>query len=221
MSTDLDVDAPKATRHFRAVDAQGEELFKELDHFAAWFGLNSLAPGRLSFLLLLQLFGGFKSQQASPYRVIAEIKALEGGRPSRMKPPTQFTRQVLAGLWHQHYLPEGLPALAINLQNGLRKHGLPWFERKIAEAEASGVEQYVTEDDIKHIVHDAVHGNLERRSADQAWTGEWIIYAQHDGARYYLSLGGHTWGDENIRAQIDSICCREFPFLEAILPKAA
>lgn len=48
-------------------------------------------------------------------------------------------------------------------------------------------------------------------------TGEWIVYARHEGVNYYLCLGKHDSHDDHLRSHIDGICCKEFPFLTALL----
>jgi len=75
----------------------------------------------------------------------------------------------------------------------------------------------MTEDDAKLIAHDVVHGNYMRRSDANQLTGEWIIYAQHEGQNYYLCLGEHNSGDDHIRAKIDSVCVPEYSFLSQLL----
>jgi predicted transcriptional regulator len=49
-------------------------------------------------------------------------------------------------------------------------------------------------------------------------TGEWIVFAKHEGRNYYLTLATHDkTTHEHERQQIENICYREFPFLEKIL----
>jgi hypothetical protein len=110
--------------------------------------------------------------------------------------------------------------MAKNLKNGMRKNGLPWFEARTAAAMAAGEERYVTEEDCKAIVHDAVTLNWLRRSAAAELTGEWIVFAQHQGKNYYLTLAEHDTGDVIVRSQIDALCFKEFPFLAEILGAA-
>jgi hypothetical protein len=189
-----------------------------LADFAASIGLDQIAPGRYSFALALGLFGGFKSGHQNPAKIIREIEALEGiGRPSSLKPPSQFNRPPLKGLWHKHYLEDGLRSTAINALKGLRRHGSPLFRQCMQEAQEAGEVRYVTQEDVAAIADDIAHGNIERMASAAELTGEWIVYAQHDGANYYLCLGRHDSGDDYLRNQIDAICCQEFPFLTTLL----
>ena len=206
-------------KKFTATAANGEDMTAELTNFANIIGLERAAPGRYSMLLLLNLFGGCKSGRLNPAKVVHEIKALEGiGKPSRLKPPSPFTRPPLKGLMHKHYLEDGIRSMAINIQKGMKKYGLPLFKQRMREAQQVGEERYVTVEDIKSLANDAVHGNWMRMSSAVELTGQWIIYAQHEGANYYLCLGNHNKSEHaDLRKQIDALCCQEFPFLGALL----
>jgi len=199
--------------------SDGANKFNEIIEFGNAIGLADAVPGRYSVLLLIDIY--YQSMilgTMNPAKVITEIKSLEGSdSPSRTKPAQPFSGPHLKGLWHKHYLADGLSTMARNLANGLKKYGIPQFEENVRLASEANEERYMTEEDIKLIVHDAVHGNWMRRADDHELTGEWLIYAQHENKNYYLCLGKHTTGDEHIRQQIDAVCCQEFPFLSDLL----
>jgi hypothetical protein len=209
-------------KQFTLTAANGEDMTAEIINFASAIGLERAAPDRCSILLVLDLFGGFKSGHVNPARVVHEIQALEGiGNPSRLKSPTQFKRPPFKGLWHKHYLPNGLGAMVINFKKGLKLCGLPLFKQRACEAEEAGETRYLSIEDVKPLANDAVHGNWKRLANAGALTGQWIVYAQHDGKNYYLCLGTHERsGHESLGQQIDAICCQEFPFLSTLLSKA-
>lgn len=203
---------------FSFTGENGEDKSTELKDFACLIGLEAIAHDRYSALLLLQLFASYKSRRLNPSKVIHEITSLESTDViSNTKPPEPFNGSALRGLWHKHYLPDGIRAMAINLRNGILKDGLPWFEKRVNDAVASGEEHFVTEEDIKTITYDAVSQNWTRRSTAKELTGEWVIYAKHEGLNYYLCLGEHSTGDQNLRANIEAICFTEFPFLPALM----
>jgi hypothetical protein len=209
---------------FTATAEDGKDMTEELTNFANFIGLESVASGRYSFLLLLALFALYKSSRLNPMNVVREIQALEGfGKSSVLKPPSLFKRQPLKGLWHKHYRENGLAAMAINLNKALKnekKYGIHLFKQRIQEAQQAGEERYITEEDWRLLAIDAVNGNWKRLINNQALTGEWIIYAQHEGVNYYLCLGKHDSGDDRLREQIDAVCCQEFPFLTNLLANA-
>ena len=203
---------------FKATREDGTDMAPNSLEFAEMIGIERVAPGRYSLLLLLALYGATQARRLNPAKVIHEIESLEGLRgESSLKPATQFVREPLKGLWHKHYLQDGLASMAVNLRKGINRHGLPWFDEQIAQAQASGEEKFLTEQDCGRIAHDAVVGNWERLVSESALTGEWIIFAKHEGHNYYLCLGQHNSGDKVLRAQIDSVCFQEFPFLSKIL----
>lgn len=118
---------------------------------------------------------------------------------------------------HKHYLADGLSSLALNLKNEFQRSGLPLLKQRIAEAQASGEERYFTVEDANWIAHEASVGPYERRNERRALTGEWIVYAVHEGKNYYLCLGRHDGADVELRRQIEAVCCEEFPFLRGLL----
>jgi len=205
-------------KKYTARAANGEDMSPELINFANVIGLEAAAPSRYSILLVIELFGGCKSGRLNPAKVIHEIKALEGiGAPSQLKPAIPFKRPPLKGLWHKHYLEDGLSSMAFNLKRGFDKYGIPLFKQRMREAQETGEERYVTTEDCKLLADDVVQGNWMRLASASALTGEWIVYAQHEGANYYLCIGRHDSGDDNLRKQIDAVCCQEFPFLGTLL----
>lgn len=200
---------------FTELYVNGEDRTAEMREIARVIGLDALCD-RYSSLLHYQLAVSYLSGNLTHRKVMREIEALEKGLPTATKPPTMFKGPILGGLWHKHYPVDGLASVATNLRNGLIKNGLPLLEQVVEDAEAAGREIFV-EDVLDEIVFDAVTGNLERRSMANEMTGEWIIYAHHEGANYYLCLANHRDGDERIRAQIDETCAAEFPFLKDLL----
>jgi hypothetical protein len=198
----------------------GEDFTESICTFARSLGLDEMAPNRCSSLLLIQLFAlAATTNGNAAYRIAREIHGLETGSPSMTKEETQFTGTPLRGLWHKHYLPDGIGAFAINLRNGLKKDGLPLLDGLLREVTESEKECYVSEV-AGLIAHDAVVGNWERRTGAKQVTGEWIVFARREGQNYYLCLGTHKAGDSVIRHQIDSVCVEEFPFLSDVLSKA-
>src|SRR5262249_15503223 len=107
------------TLKFITTAANGDDITAMLADFAASIGLDRLAPGGYSFAWVLGFLGGFKSGHQNPAKTMREIEALEGiGPPSRLKPPGQFNRPPLKGLWHKHHLEDGLRGTAINALKG-------------------------------------------------------------------------------------------------------
>jgi hypothetical protein len=208
---------------FTVTATNGEDMMPMVQGFAGFIGLEQAAPGRYSLLLVLALFGGAQSGMLNPAKVVHEICALEGiGPPSKLKPPIQNKHPPLKGLWHKHYLEDGRRAMAINIKKGLGRFGLPLVQQRVEEAAAAGEQRYIMPEDIEAIATDAVYGNWMRLAAAEALTGEWIVYAQHEGQNYYLALATHDSSThDQVRQQIDALCCQEFPFLADLLTRLA
>lgn len=110
--------------------------------------------------------------------------------------------------------------LALNVQNALKQYEIPVFKQKIREAEEAGEVRYLSAEDTPLIVRDAVEGNLQCRSNDRQLTGEWVVLAKHEGRNYYLTMATHDKATHaSVRQQIDTVCCREFPFLQELLAR--
>lgn len=189
--------------------------------FSKLVGLDAVAPGRISKLLVRQLQDQLLHNGLNPACVVHEISALEAGTASAFKPPIQNMFPPLKGLWHKHYAEPGLRSLALNVRNAIRKHGLPYFDQKVRESQISGVLQYMTARDIPALVDDVISGNLMRQAAQSARTGEWLIFSKYQGKNYYLSLGTHDKTTHaSIRRNIELVCCLEFDFLTDLLAQA-
>lgn len=189
--------------------------------FAKLIGLEGIAPGRVSSLLVRQLQDELLNNELNPARVVQEISALEAGSASSLKPPIQNKYPPLKGLWHKHYAEPGIRSLALNVKKGLTTYGIPYFSQKMRESQISGEVQYVSVKDIPAIANDIVSGNLSRLAAKSARCGEWLVFAKHQGKNYYLSLATHDKEThESIRRDIDQVCCQEFEFLAELLASA-
>ncbi len=204
---------------FKEIHVGGVDKTAEVREFMDAIGLDRVAAGRYSSFFAVQLYCQWAQGGPLPIgRVIAEIEALENPeKASATKPPVRFNRAPLKGLWHKHHPVHDLSSMATNLLNALNKYGLPKLQQKVNEAEASGEVRFFEVGDIAEIAQEAVEENYERRYDAGEMTGEWIVYAIHEGQNYYLCFGTHKSGDEALRQQIDLTCVPEFPFLTEIL----
>jgi hypothetical protein len=195
-----------------------DEVSAEFEAIIKATRLEHLAPGRISLLFLLSLFGAFKAGRINPFQLAREIEALEKGEATGLKPPIQNRHQPLKGLWHKHYMQPGMASLAMNIQHGLKQFGIPYLQQKVREAKEAGELRYFTVADVVPMANDALHGNWQRLREAERLTGEWIVFAKHQGLNYYLTLATHDkTTHEHERQQIEAICCQEYPFLDEIL----
>lgn len=181
----------------------------ELAQFAGLVGLDKIAPGRYSWLLVIQMLLYAKRQAIDPTMIVEEVKALEG-LPSRIrtKPASEFRKEPLKGLWHKHFFCARF--IAHNIRNQLSGEQLKAVIDEVFNPAKSPV---VTAQLINELSHRVVSETFEAREADGKLTGEWIVFAKHNGKNYYLTMATHNAGDEAIYEQIKSVCFPQFPFL--------
>jgi hypothetical protein len=207
---------------FVAKDQDGndisDQISAEFEGIIKAARLEQIAPGRISLLFLLSFWGAFKANRIDPFEVAREIEALEKGETTGSKPPIQNRHPPLKGLWHKHYMQPDVASLAKNVQHGLKQFGIPYLQQKVRQAKEAGELHYFTVEDVAPIANDAVRGNWQRLRDAERLTGEWIVFAKHQGFNYYLTLATHDrTTHEHERQQIDAICCQEFPFLDGLL----
>lgn len=193
----------------------------EIHKFIELIGLKRAAPGRYSALLVANLLGGALSGMQNPAKVIREIEQLETNEAGQFKKPIQNRHPPLKGLWHKHYMQDGLASMAQNIQKGLDWFEMPLFKQMIQDAENAGEERFVEAHHIPALAADIVGGNWQRLAERQALSGEWIIFAKHEGQNYYLTIATHDKDThQHVREQIEQVCCVEFPFLSQLLANA-
>lgn len=193
----------------------------EVQKFIGVIGLKHAAPKRYSSLLVANLLGGALAGTQNPAKIIHEIELLERGELGQFKKPTQNKYPPLKGLWHKHYMEDGLASMARNIKKGLDWFNSPLFEQMIQDAENASEERFVEPHHIPALAADIVSGNLQKLAERHALSGEWIVFAKHEGQNYYLTLATHDSDThQQVREQIDQVCCAEFPFLSQLLADA-
>lgn len=200
----------------RAVKMKDPDFYARMQVFYSALNHDGILNERCSSQILLDLFFGMQSFGVRPLTVIDEIKSLEKLKISQTKPATPFRGRYLGGLWHKHYMNGDVASLAQNVKSALDEYRIPFFDKRIREAQAAGEKRLVTKEDVPKIVDDVLRNNLARRRSEGKMTGEWVIYAQHESQNFYLCLAKHDDGDEKIREKIERICLWEFPFLKDV-----
>lgn len=170
----------------RATDAAWKEVFD-------YSGFNGVDCTRLSQLFRDQLVYGFKHRALHLGVLTAKLKALEDPRGKRGHLEIRtFERRPLAGLMHAHFTqPQDIPT---NLINELTEDGADAFEAVVRQAWTLN-----PEDAAKMIAHAATVEAFEARAArtrevnkdEGVLTGEWVVYGDHDGQRFYFCIGRH------------------------------
>lgn len=125
---------------------------------------------------------------------------LERARRRIMTRP--FKKPPLRGLLHAHFVQASFIPMNIELEH--RRNG----STHAGEAfESGGV---LDQETINRIAHTATVGSYEQRARRQALTGEWLIYADHGGDKFYLAVAGHYEGDQVIYDRMMDRCGESF-----------
>ena len=141
--------------------------------------------------------------QSEPPRVRTSIT--KEARPFNKDKP-------LAGFHHKHHTQAEFIFTNILLQHQKPKTKvrLAQFEKEIFPADVKVQESWDTY--AKLAAHEHTVATYEERAAAGILTGEWIVYARHEGKNYYLTLATHSEPDEKILKRI-ALCRDDFPFL--------
>lgn len=192
---------------------------EHLKQFADAIGLSTVAPGRVSVILLFELFGRTLSNTLDtlPAKIIAEMRALEGlGPPQGTARQEAFSKHgILKGLYKKHYLLGGWNSVPKNLSLELTNN--PERLHEIVRSHWHPGNADVDNAEIAQRIADDVTGLYLERKDRRKLTGEWIVYAKHEGKNYYLTLGRHDEGDEHIKQRIEAYCTTEFEWLADVL----
>jgi len=146
--------------------------------------------------------------------VLHEIATLEGlASYSSTKKPEQFNRPPLHPFWHKHFSTARHLMRNMGERWGLGNSGNRDLSAMIEEVAVECGDQ----PDLwpKRLVHQLVLGGLDDRAAARRMTGDWIIFAEHEGRNFYLSLGTHDDGDQALYQRLRQGSEWEFPFLFA------
>jgi hypothetical protein len=83
----------------------------------------------------------------------------------------------------------------------------------ISEAFARNESGYVDDKFISYIAHESTIEAFQKRAKKKRVSGEWIVFQEHNGKNYYLTLAAHDEGDENIYSRVCDAYDLEFDFL--------
>ena len=169
--------------------------------------LDEFIPGRYAAKFVFKLHAFHRAYGVNPFQVLAEVRALEDStHPSRTKPATEFIHPPLKGLWHKHFFTGRFIA-----QNLLIHHGKNGIGKIASEELPMG--EICTPDMLNRLTQRLVNDALEQRTDAGKLTGEWIVFAKHEGQNYYLSLETHLTGDDEVYRRLETMCFPQFPFL--------
>ncbi|MCP3659147.1 MAG: hypothetical protein GY830_02045 [Bacteroidetes bacterium] len=179
-----------------------EDVLRALKHIKILERCSGLF---ISHLALLQ-----KSGFCSISRIIDEIKVLEGlALPNKVKSQAPFKRKWLKGLYHKHFYTDRHLSENIKIHWDLK--GINKNNKNFEDL----MKPFIGKD-ISEVAGQIAQSLVMKPFEERVKTGDWIIYAKHQGKNYYLDIGKHG-EDENIYNRIQKNCKVQFPFLKDIL----
>jgi hypothetical protein len=146
------------------------------------------------------------------FAVLDELDFLDGvKRSSKAKSPEPFRHPLLRRFWHKHYSSARHIPRNIGLRWGLDRGG----NQALDQALAAIAREHGEDPDMwpRVLAHRLTVEGYEARAG--RLTGEWILYAMHEGRNYYLTLGTHKEGKdpEEPLSRLRRHCAAEWPFL--------
>jgi hypothetical protein len=204
---------PMATYKTRMPDGSPFELSDtDLTKFAFDIGLDVIAPSRYTSLFVFKFYLFVEFEGIEPDFILEEIKALEGLSNSApaTKPPTKFTREPLKGLWHQHFFASRFA------EKNIAAHMIPKRVSETVDRICNPSEPIITPKMLDELAAALTTQAFLEREGNCKLTGEWIVFAEHGGKKYYLTLAPHSLGKEGDQRLFDEIKERgytKFPFL--------
>lgn len=180
-------------------------------------GLYGIESSRVSELLRFQIYCGYKYSLFNAFAVTDAMAYLEGRYPATStKAQDSFRHLPLRGLKKKHWMDAQqlyrntiLELKEKRLDTKLNRQIQAFFDRNNGKL--------LDEKLIGEMAHIYTIGAWESRAERKALTGHWLIYAEYEGRNYYLSIATHDEGDEQIYQKIQTVCFKEFEFLEAHL----
>jgi hypothetical protein len=149
--------------------------------------------------------------------VLHEIDVLEGlASNSSTKQAAQFRRPPLHPFWHKHFSTARHLIRNMGERWGLGYSG----NRELAAMIEKVAADYGDQPDVwpKRLAHQLVLGGIEDRAAARRMTGDWIIFAKHQGRNFYLGLATHREATRDpyaLHQRLRQGSAWEFPFLFA------
>jgi hypothetical protein len=181
--------------------ATDEQIEQHLGNHA---GLAFVDRSRLSRLLCDQLVYGITTRTLDSFAVTDVLEALEmPDRARRRIEARPFNNPPLGGLLHAHFIQAAF--IPKNLEIGLQRRNSLKHVREAFESS-----RLLDQQTINRIAHAATIGVYEQRARRNALTGEWLIYADHGGDKFYLAVAGHSEGDHVIYDRIVNRCEESF-----------
>jgi hypothetical protein len=179
---------------------------EELQDYGRLWVRDSGLHSRISLLCWMDVMLLERAFGIDPVHVVHAIRQAESGQPSAgTKPAAEFSRFPLKGLWHQHYFSPRFMA-----HNMFTELGVGGFDRIFQEVCDPAKSEFFTDEMAKELSHRVTVEQFWNRFEGRRLTGEWVIFARHNGKNHYLCCATHEEGDDAICKRIKDLCTVDF-----------
>ena len=181
------------------------DLLQWAESSVAFYGL---AMERVGTVVLAQLHAMQVTRTLPVFAVTDEIKALEGRQVrSHTVAEARFNHPPLVGLYKKHFTAPSF--LAKNLWNFAKsKDGRKHFQETWKSLAAESKSGLLDDAFIGCLVDEMTVGAYQAKSASNALTGEWIVFAKRAEGNCYLTLASHCETNDDIYKRV--VLCAEF-----------
>jgi hypothetical protein len=188
---------------------------QDLENFANNdLGFYGLDISRISSIFIVQVMQMQRDRVINTDRMLDEIKFLEGIKNvSSTQAATIFKKQPLKGLMKKHFTDASFIIKNLGAHFGYDYGGNKNLDTLISEAFSRNKSGFVDDEFINYIAHESTVGAFQERAIKRKLSGEWIVFREHNGKNYYLTLAAHDEGDENIYSRVCDAYKFDFAFL--------
>lgn len=157
-----------------------------------------------------------RQELGEDHMILHEIANLESERTaSATKPAEQFKKSPLHPFWHKHFSAPRHMIRNISVRWALDRNGNDDLSQLIDETARKFGDQPALWP--KYLTHRLVVGGYQERIDARRMTGDWIVFAKHDGHNFYLDIATHEEGrdPDTLMKKLRQGSEAEFPFLFA------
>ena len=188
--------------------------FEEIGELKRKYLNGAAYSARMSLAFVIRLMQ-IRQDRGEDRFVIREIDELEHvcSSTSATKGAAQFKRPPLHPLWHKHFSTPRHLMRNIGVRWALDGEGNRDLMQVIGDAATKF--GHLPEVWPNYLIHRLVVGGIQDRVEKKRMTGDWIIFAKHEGKNYYLDLATHEEGRnaDQLLVKLREGSEAEFPFL--------
>jgi hypothetical protein len=186
---------------------------QDLEKIANHIGFDGLDLSRISTIFILQIKQ--KIQDVILINnILNEIRFLEGIKStSSTKPAKKFRHQPLHGLMKKHFYDEKFYVKNLSQHFSFEYDDNKKLDNLISEAFSKNTSGYI-DTNFSNYIADGIINGIKERAIKNELTGEWIVFKQHNGKNYYLTLASHREKNEDIYKRVCDAYKFDFSFLQ-------